>query len=410
MRTSDYTTNPVPTWSKKLKILVVPPNEGGCAYYRSIMPMQKLAQHYPNHVDIRFDKNPLGLDLDTKQLDPNFKRESLEWADVVMVNNISNFGGHYTAMLVKTAKEMGKFVHYDTDDLLTDLYEEHRLYDVYKNGGLSELTKYVYSMSDLVTVTQRKFAERIAPFCSKILAVVKNAIDYDLPCWNYQKASHGSRVHIGWAGGIHHRPDVLEFASVPHIVNQKVGRENVFWDFYGRPKIDMSKEEDRWQSEAWDEYQRALLKGFKGQRNWAVHPALPPDQYGVFYANMDLAIAPLKMNNFNDSKSEIKVAECGRYRVPLICSDVGCYDETIINGQTGIIIPVGASKAVWCKKISELVRDPKKIKEMGNNLRETTEKYFNINKVVGLRLSLYDLAFKELSYDPFLSNETKAES
>ena len=70
-------------------------------------------------------------------------------------------------------------------------------------------------------------------------------------------------------------------------------------------------------------------------KNWNVHPALPADKYGAMYANMDIAIAPLQMNAFNDSKSEIKVAECGRYKVPLIASNVGCYDETIINGQTG---------------------------------------------------------------------------
>lgn len=401
MRSFDYTQQSLPVWPRKLKILVVPPNEGGCAYYRSLMPMRKLESLYSSYVEVRFNKNPLGLDLETMKLDPDFKKEDMEWADVIFVNNISNFGGPYTAMTVKVAKEMGKFVHFDTDDLLTDLYEEHRLFEVYRDGGLSELTKYIYSVSDLVTVTQRKFAHRIAPFCNKILAVIKNAIDYDLPCWNYPKSNHGKRVHIGWAGGIHHRPDVLEFASVPHLVNQSVGRENVFWDFYGLPKVDPNRDEDKWQVEAWAEYRRALLRGFKGQQNWQIHHACPPDQYGMFYANMDLAIAPLKMNDFNDSKSEIKVAECGRYKVPLICSNVGCYDETIVNGETGFLIPVGASKTYWSKKLKALIKDPKKILEMGNNLHDITEKYFNINKVVGHRLSLYELAFKELKHDPF---------
>ena len=44
---------------RKLNILVVPANDGGCAYYRAWSPYQKLAELYPNVVELRFDKNPV---------------------------------------------------------------------------------------------------------------------------------------------------------------------------------------------------------------------------------------------------------------------------------------------------------------------------------------------------------------
>jgi hypothetical protein len=94
------------------------------------------------------------------------------------------------------AHKAGKFIHFDTDDLLTELYDEHHLIDVYKNQGLSELTKHLYYNSHLVTVTQVKFAERIKPFCRGILAIVKNAIDYNLPNWNHPKIP-SKAVRIG---------------------------------------------------------------------------------------------------------------------------------------------------------------------------------------------------------------------
>lgn len=402
MEAQDYREEPVPTWPRRLKITVVYPNEGGCAYYRALMPFKKLQELYPDHVTVRFVKNPLGVDEKTLAYDPQKPTPDIDWADVVMVSNISNFGGPYTARVIEVAKSKNKFIHFDTDDLLTGLYPEHKLYGVYRENKLDEITKFMYSNADLVTVTQRKFAERVAPFCTKILAIVKNSIDYNLPHWNAPKVNHGKRVHIGWAGGIHHRPDVVEFASVPHLVNQKVGRENIIWDFYGRPTIDLNKTpKEKWQLEAWDEYRRVLLAGFKGGRNWNIHAAAAPDAYGHFYANMDIAIAPLRMNEFNDSKSEIKVAECGRYRVPLVASNVGCYDETIIDGETGFLIPPDNSKFMWVKRLSYLAKNPKKIIEMGNNLHDITERYFNINNVVGQRLSLYDLAFKDLKKDPF---------
>ena len=391
--------------SDKLKILVFHPNTGGCAYYRSLMPYHKLLELYPDKVEIRFDDNPLKLNLKTGKFDyPGAELdeapECIKWAHVVLINNISNFGGGYTARVQGLALKAKKFVHFDTDDLLTELYEEHHLIDVYKNQGLSDLTKHLYHNSHLVTVTQVKFAERIKPFCRNILAVVKNAIDYNLPCWNHQK-NKSKAVRVGWAGGIHHNPDVKVFSSVPHLVNQKVGRENVFWDFYGMPPPPQNeKEKEDWQNKVWDKYKAELLKGFKGQRNWNTHYAVGPHEYGVFYSNMDIAIAPLKMNTFNDSKSDIKVAEAGRYKVPLIASNVGCYSDTIVNGKTGYLLDPDAPKTEWVRILSKVATDHKLRTEMGENLHAITEELFNINKVVKYRLDVYEQCFKAFGMDP----------
>ena len=100
------------------------------------------------------------------------------------------------------------------------------------------------------------------------------------------------------------------------------------------------------------------------------------------------------MNAFNDSKSEIKVAECGRYSIPLIASNVGCYDETIINGETGWLLEPNATASDWTRVLTKVAKDKKWREEMGSNLHEVTEKYFNLNKVVKYRLDLYDQYFE----------------
>lgn len=383
---------------KKLRILGFKANDGGCAYYRLNMPFQKLVELYPEEVEVRIDDNPLGINA-SGMWTPDWNFENLKWADVVVINNISNYGGNYSARVVGKAKEFGKFVQMDTDDLLTGLYKEHRLSDVYEEKGLGDITKFMYSHSHLITVTQRKFAERVKPFIADgVLAVVKNAIDYELPGWNHEKIK-SKKVRVGWAGGIHHDVDVKEFAGVPHIVNQKVGMENVHWDFYGQPPLEKGQEGD-WQQDVWKGYKRELLKGFKGQKNWTVHQALPPEAYGIMYANMDIAIAPLQQNDFNDSKSEIKVAEAGRYKVPLIASNVGCYDETIKNGKTGYLLPPKATRTQWVRILSKVIKEKKHREDMGKNLHMITEQYFDINKVVVNRLSLYEECFKTLKFDP----------
>jgi glycosyltransferase involved in cell wall biosynthesis len=378
---------------RKLKILVVPANEGGCAYYRAWSPYQKLAELYPNVAEIKFDKNPLGLDEEKGKMPvpEEYEHENLKWADVVVMNNISNFGGPYTTRVCGMAKEFGKFFHMDTDDLLQDLYEGHRLSEVYKEKGLSEMTKFIYSHSDLVSVTQSKFADRVAPFCSAKLAVVKNAVDYRLPAWNadFVEAPRKKLVRICWAGGIHHEEDVKVFSGIPNFVNGRVGRENLVWNFYGSPPPATEENPRDWQHDVWDNYKKIIMRGFKGGRNWNIFPALPAHEYGRLYSVNDVAIAPLQMNPFNDSKSDIKVAECGRYGIPLIASDVGCYNETIKNGVTGYLVPPNASAKEWISILSKALKDKKHLKEMGQNLKKIVDEYYDLNKVVHYRLLMY---------------------
>jgi glycosyltransferase involved in cell wall biosynthesis len=388
-----------PGLGRKLRITVALPNRGGCAYYRAISPYEKLAELYPNVVEVRFTENLLGLDEASAKKGiskwiEGFDWADMDWADIIMTNNISNFGGQYTARMCGKAKERGKIFHFDTDDLLTQLYKGHRLEKVYEDG-LSNITKFIYNNSDIVTVTQRKFQQRVQEFMGKgVLAVVKNAIDYNLPAWNAQKTlvPKNKFVRVGWAGGIHHEEDVKEFAGVPHWVNQRVGREKVRWDFYGKPPPNPDEKED-WQVDVWKNYERTIMMGLKGNRNYTINSALPTDKYGVMYSYMDLAIAPLQMNEFNDSKSEIKVAEAGRYSVPLIASNVGCYDETIINGKTGFLIPPDAPKSEWVNTLSKVIKDNDLRIEMGKNLHKVTEEFFDLNKVVHQRLTLYKKFF-----------------
>ena len=385
--------------SRKYKILVCPANDGGCAYYRAWGPFKKLEEKYPDRVEIRYNKNPLGLEEEGDNAGSwkqDWKFEDMHWADIVMTQNICNFGGQYTARIVGKAKEFGKFVHFDTDDLLTDLYDGHRLKQVYKDKGLSDITKFIYSHSDLVTVTQKKFAERIKPYITHgTLAVVKNAIDYTLPCWNGNPVPPPRKkvCRFGWAGGIHHEEDVKEFAGIPFLVNQKAGRENVLWDFYGCPPIAPDDTKEAWQLEVWKNYKSTLLRGFKGSANWQIYNAVGAEQYGFFFSRMDAALAPLQMNAFNDSKSDIKVAECGRYKVPLIASDVGCYSDTIINWETGYLIPPDAPKSLWVKVLTRIAKDKKLRLRMGENLHQITQEMFDLNKVVGNRIYLYDHCF-----------------
>ena len=143
---------------RKLKILVVFANHGGCSYYRQLSPMGMLAQELSDKVEVRFNDNPLEVDTEKNYAPPADKLNDMNWADIVFVANILKYGGPYTARVIGIAKELKKFVHFDTDDLLTDLYKEHHLYETYRDNKLGDVTKYCYYSADLVTVTSAKFA------------------------------------------------------------------------------------------------------------------------------------------------------------------------------------------------------------------------------------------------------------
>jgi len=380
-----------PGLDRKLRILVAPANKGGCSYYRAWNPFETIEKQFPNIVEFRYNENPLEIDIEKKEEGGN-NYEDLNWCDVFFTQNLSNFGGPATIRTIGLAKEFGKFVWYDTDDLLTNIYDDHRLKQLYLDNDLENLTKFIYSNADLVTVTQDKFAQRVAPFCTNTLAIIKNAIDYSLPAWNAPKVPVNKKItRVGWVGGIHHEADVKEFASVPHMVNQRAGRERVHWGFYGRPPVDPENKDD-WQQQVWDNYQKTLLSGFKGANNWNIYQALPASDYGIMYSNIDIAIAPLQNNEFNDSKSDIKVAECGRYKVPLVATDVGCYSDTIINGYTGYLIPPDSPKSEWVKVLHKMIADPKGTKRMGENLHRITEELFDVTKVSHNRLDILEFA------------------
>lgn len=391
--TEGATTSAVKT-KRKLRILCVPSNHGGCAYYRIDMPMRKLEEKFPDKVEIRWNDNPLAWDKENKSKTPDdFNYEDFKWADVVFTQNIHNFGGQYTVEVLRQGHIHNCFTHFDTDDLLTDLYDGHRMYGLYKEQKLSELTKYIYNNVDLVSVTQAKFAERIKPFVRGALVVIKNAIDFDLDCWNLPRKEERRITRMGWVGGIHHDVDVKQFAAIPHLVNQKVGVEKLHWGFYGRP-LPGTKEGkpdlDDWQQQVWVGYENILSKGMKGDGNYNIFPALPPHMYGQFYTQIDVALAFLEPNDFNDSKSEIKAIEAGRYGIPLVATNCGCYDEIIVNGTTGYLIDTQNKSKDWIRVLSGLVKNPKKAKEMGENLKSVVNSLYDINKIVGGRLYLYN--------------------
>lgn len=89
--------------------------------------------------------------------------------------------------------------------------------------------------------------------------------------------------------------------------------------------------------------------------------------YGTHYANVDVLIAPLKENDFNKFKSELKEVECGFTNTAFIAQDFGAYTLNLkpmiekggkINEDgTALLVPSSKNHKLWAKYINKLADD-----------------------------------------------------
>ena len=77
---------------------------------------------------------------------------------------------------------------------------------------------------------------------------------------------------------------------------------------------------------------------------------------------------------------------------------MGCYSETIINGETGYLIEPDAPRSEWVKILTKLCKDKKHRIELGKNLHENTKDLFDGRKQSAARLELYATAMQNTGY------------
>ena len=84
-------------------------------------------------------------------------------------------------------------------------------------------------------------------------------------------------------------------------------------------------------------------------------------------------------------KALLEAAACGR---PVVTTDViGCR-EAIIDGETGILVPVRDADAL-AQALTRLIEDPALRERMGKAGRERAIREFDIRAVVAKHLAIY---------------------
>lgn len=92
------------------------------------------------------------------------------------------------------------------------------------------------------------------------------------------------------------------------------------------------------------------------------HPYVDYRLLEVYVSDMDINIAPLELNDFNHSKSELKIFESALLKIPTVASPTKTYASVIKNEVNGFL---ATTTEDWVRDLGCLILDKKYRTEMG---------------------------------------------
>lgn len=403
---------------RKYNVLVVPSDKFGCGLHRSLNPHIQLDKLYGDKFNVEINYSPNWADL-----------ASFDKYDIIHIHK-----GLYNDM-----ETFWKFLDYCKEHKITtimdiddnwDVGPQHPLYLTNKSMKVPEKMIENIKRFDYVTTTTEIFANKIRKY-NKNVFVYPNAIDPEeeqyLPIKNESK-----RIRIGFVMGSAHEKDMeqlkgfsnmlggmglldkiqivlcgYDLRGTVNIVNQQgvmVGQRPIkptesVWYSYEKTCTDDYKI----CSPAYKDFLHKFLKGVQWplvenepyRREWTKDV----DNYATHYRNVDILLAPLDPNPFNEVKSELKFIEAGFTHTAIIATNFGPYTigsknmfekGGIINDEgTCVLIEPSKRPKDWVKAIKKLIDNPELITKLQDNLYNSVKDKYDIRNVTKTRAEWY---------------------
>ena len=236
----------------------------------------------------------------------------------------------------KMKKRQDFFFVIDLDDYLLALPNKNDAKKYYTDKNVVKKIKESLSLADRFIVSTPGLAEAFDGFHHDIrISELKLPVEW----WGGLHSSryYGKKPRVGWAGGSSHKGDLEMVADVVRAL-----ADEVHWVFFGMCPDALRP----WVSE--------------------VHTGVPIELYPAKLAslNLDLAIAPLEKNIFNDCKSNLRLLEYGACGYPVVCSDARAYRES------GLPITIVKNRFKdWVAAIRMYINDLDEAQRCGDSLR-----------------------------------------
>lgn len=268
-------------WRPHPIVLAHPADAWGCGNYRITKPFSAMAT--AGLIDGMLAKGLLHV-IDLERYDPDVIVLQRQTADdqLEAIRRMQAFSRAFKV--------------YELDDYLPNLpiksvHRKDMPKDVMRSlrRGLGYVDRFVVSTQPL--------AEAFSGLHDNI-HVIENCLPVEWWKGLTSQRRRGRKPRVGWAGGVGHAGDLeLIVDVVKELVNE------VEWVFFG-----MCPEK---------------LRGYVHE----VHAGIDIERYPAALAalDLDLALAPLEQNLFNECKSSLRLLEYGACGFPVICTDIRCY-------------------------------------------------------------------------------------
>ena len=246
--------------------------------------------------------------------------------------------------LCHLAKEYGKPVFFDIDDLVFDtVYTDQLSYtqglnSVEKGNYDAGVRNYGYMLKncDGAITSTNQLQEELYKYQSRVL-LNRNLASDDLIAISSQCMKDYSQtsdiVKIGYfSGSISHNEN---YELIKPAIKQLLKKySNVQLHIVGI--LDIPQD----------------MKPFENQI--VTHDYVDWDKLPALISEVDINLAPLVDSIFNRAKSEIKWIEAALVKVPTVASKIGAFSDAVVDGETGLL----AADDEWFDKLEALVLSP----------------------------------------------------
>lgn len=394
---------------KKIKMLVIPSDRTGVGKFRSVDPHVYIAEHYKDDFDI-----DIVYSLPKENLDTYLSQYDLIHIHKQLDKNCE---------IMKIIKFLGIPVIIDVDDHYK-LGNDHPMSLTAKVERWHEPIINHIKMADYVTTTTPIFAEEIKKH-NKNTFVFPNAINPDEPQYKQEKKK-SDKLRVGIICGSSHLHDIELLGDLVSRTADNVQIVLCGFDTNGtittlnRDTGEKTQRPIKPEESVWYTYEKILTGNYKGlskehieflhkffkdtddpfteekyRRMWTRDIT----KYATHYENVDVLLAPLKENEFNKVKSQLKTIEAGFTHTALIAQNFGAYTIDSIpmiefggkineNGNC-LLVDSRKNHKDWVKYINKLASNPEMVKKLQENLYEYVKDKYSIEAVCKERAEFY---------------------
>lgn len=392
-------------------MLVIPSDrQGGVGKFRSVDPHAYIGEHYKD-----------GFDIDIVYDMPHGNLENfLKQYDIIQIHKQLDKEGKIMDMI----KFLGIPVVVDIDDHYM-LGPDHPMYLTAKKQHWSVPIIEHLKKADYVTTTTSIFANILKKINPNV-AVFPNAIEPTETQFAIKKNPREDKLRVGVICGSSHLKDIQLLGDIANQIDQdKVQLILCGFDTRGTRTVydsngNVTTRPILPQESVWCEYEKILTDNYKTvsppHKAFLQKYAANMDDmftnepyrrmwtrdirnYATHYANVDVLIAPLKENDFNKVKSELKEIECGFTHTAFIGQEFGPYTINLTNmiekggkineNGTALLIPSNKNHKLWAKYINKLANDPEMLKKLQDNLYNLVKEQYSLETVCKERVALY---------------------